>query len=708
MALLAGLPVVLTTAFVQRGGGTRPEASAGDPEIATDVRDSEDDSTIGRLFTWRHAIGGGVLAFALLGLVTTGYMVMRVAGIGAPATLVAQGVFADGGEVVLADFESAVPETVPGELVTEALRIDLAQSTTLRLLPNSVVNAALERMLRDPADGLPADVALQLATREGAEGVLSGAVARAGSAIVITARFSAAGSGDELASFRVTARDEDDVIQAIDELSRRVREKVGESLRSVARSEPLRQVATSSLEALERFTLATQGLNRGMVSPPVALRLLEEAVTIDSTFAAAHRALSVTINNSGGDREAAARATHAAYRHRDRLPERERLFTEAYYHQWTGDRAQAIRAFRSILAVDSTSVGAAANLTDVLGFAGRYEEALEVGRLHPGWDEAAWTWNQAAAHVALGQTEDALAAVDSLRVRGPDHPYMTMFEGYVLVSSGRLDAAEALLESAPPSSDPVAFGFETYLHGVLRTLSGQLRAAAETLDGAERIMGEASGPSVRLSYGLVTPWTIGLIGGDTAAAGAEIERLLREVGWTEMSEYNRDYAQLALTWAVLGSSENARAMLDGYDAVATPSDRWTRGSAAIARALLAIRDGEPGAINTLETAAAGHPCDRCADFLLGFGFDLAGERQRAIAAYEEYLRFPFFDAPSHLMHIWVPTVHETLARLHEAEGNGARAAEHYRAFAEAWAEAHEDLQSRVRFARERAAALGPA
>lgn len=706
VTLLGGLPVVLTTAYVQRGFGSRPVASPGDPGIDVGEGERDEETTMKELFTWQKAAAGGVLAFALLGAVTTGYMVMRVTGIGAPGTLVAQGVFEQGGEVVLADFESSVAETVPGELITEALRIDLGQSETLTLLPNSTVNAALERMQRDPADGLPADVALELAAREGAEGVITGEVARVGSAIIITSRLAAAGTGDELASFRVTAEGEDEMIDAIDELSRRVREKVGESLRSVARSEPLDRVATSSLGALERYTLASQGLDRGTISPPVAIQMYQEAVDLDSTFSAAHRALSVVINNTGGDREVAARSVRAAYRHRARLPERERLFTEASYHMFAGDDAEAIRAFRSLLTLDPTNAGAAGNLTHLMGFGGRYEEALDIAELLPAFDQAAWVWNVAVAHTALGQVDEALATVDSMRVRVPELPAFTMVDSYILAMSGRIEEARTLLLESPPSSDPVFRVYEIYMDGVLHTLTGELAAASEIMDGAERFGGEASGPSVHLANGLVTPWTVGLIEGDTARAAQEIEKLHREVRWEEMSEYNRDYGMHAMTWAVLGYVDRAEEMLDAFERVAEASDLWARGGAAFGEAFVAIRRGDTDGIAKLDVAAEDHPCYRCGLFLQGFGYELAGERRQAIEAYEEYLRYPFFDAPTFILHIFAPNVHERLGALYEEEGDSAQAAEHYRAFADAWAAADQELQPRVRRARERAEVLG--
>ena len=61
------MPIVLATAFVQEGGPGR-EAK----DVATPTADAPTGAP--GLFTWRNAFGGGVLAFALLGFVGTGWI----------------------------------------------------------------------------------------------------------------------------------------------------------------------------------------------------------------------------------------------------------------------------------------------------------------------------------------------------------------------------------------------------------------------------------------------------------------------------------------------------------------------------------------------------------------------------------------------------------------------------------------------------------
>ena len=67
--LIIGLPIVLATAFVQEGG---PGRQAKD--VATPTADAPTSAQ--GLFTWRNALGGGVLAFALWGVVAAGWVLL--------------------------------------------------------------------------------------------------------------------------------------------------------------------------------------------------------------------------------------------------------------------------------------------------------------------------------------------------------------------------------------------------------------------------------------------------------------------------------------------------------------------------------------------------------------------------------------------------------------------------------------------------------
>lgn len=695
-----GLPVVLTTAWVQGGRmGVRvprpDEEPSQIPEAALPL-------------TWSRTLIAGVLAFALLGVAAAGYMVMRVTGVGTPGTLAAQGVFDVGSSVVLADFESSVGDAAPSDLITEALSIDLAQSSALVLVGPGEVSDALERMRLDPGAALTEEIAREVAVRVGAPVAIAGDIGRVGSGFVLTARVLEAESGNVLAPFRVTADGDDELISAIDDLSARMRSKIGESLRSVAATVALPRVTTSSLEALTRFSTAVNGVSRGRLSPSAAQALLLEAVTIDSTFATGHRALAVSITNYGGDREVAARASEAAFRHRGRLPDRERLTIEAYYYKSTlGDERRAIEALQGLLALDSTDAATAINLSDALIYAGRYEEAVGVLRRTPNWSAQPYTWNLMTALAGLGRYEEALAARDTADVLQPDEPFGKASRSILLATAGRLDEARAALDREPTTTYSAALAFETYDRGVIEALSGHLDAAERHFRDAERLAGEQQTPSDQLTFGMSLPLALSLIAGDSARATREIEALMQRVDIESLSPFNRDYPFIALAYSLNGDLAEASTLLARYRAeAASLRDPQSEARAAIAEALVAIgRTGASG-LGGLESAVELHRCARCRDFFLGRGYEATGRIELAIEAYERFLAFPFFDGNDFVTQGMNSTVHERLGHLHDQAGNAPRAREHYRVFAELWRDADADLQPRVRRALERAAALG--
>src|SRR5205085_1748533 len=77
-----------------------------------------------------------------------------------------------------------------------------------------------------------------MATREGIKATVDGQVLALGGSRVIQANLIATQTGEVLASFKETAKTENDIVNAIDQLARDLRERVGESLRNIHASPP--------------------------------------------------------------------------------------------------------------------------------------------------------------------------------------------------------------------------------------------------------------------------------------------------------------------------------------------------------------------------------------------------------------------------------------------------------------------------------------
>jgi TolB-like protein len=291
---------------------------------------------------------GAALIFAGVGMLAAGYLALRTSGIGREGTLLAAGALEERGRVLLADFQNRTPDSLLSSVVTEAFRVDLAQSSVVTLVPAARVTEVLGRMQRSPAARLDPAVAREVAVREGITGVVTGEIGKAGPQYLLSAQLISAAGGEVLAALRETAPDSTALIVAVDRLSNRLRARIGESLRSIGREQPLERVTTGSLAALRKYTRAVRaGDHEG--DQPKAIALLEEAVELDTGFAMAYRALGMYAMNVG-QMDRVMRAYSAAIARSDRLTERERQATLGDYHAIvTRELPKAAAAYEALL-----------------------------------------------------------------------------------------------------------------------------------------------------------------------------------------------------------------------------------------------------------------------------------------------------------------------------------------------------------------------
>lgn len=683
------LPLVLATAVLER-------AAAKDSED----RPEAPSSWMRKWLRWKRVGVVVVVAFALLATGTTGYMGMRVMGIGPVGTLVAKGLIKEGALVVLADFESTAGSAVPSDLVTEALRVDLGQSPTFDLLDPSAVTSGLARMVKDPEEPFSEEVALELATREGGELVVSGEVGSVGNGFLLTARILSAEDGTVMAPFRESAKNLDGLIDAIDALSARIRGKMGEALRSVASSEPLHGATTESVEALRKYTYAVQREPRGTISGIRAIEVMEEAIALDTTFAEAYRCLSILINNYGGSLQRSAAAAAKAFEYRDRLPLRKRLLVEANYHERvTGEYREAARAYVGLLELDSLDLAAEGNLAAIAMEEGDYAEAEKLLRSHPRPGHIVWTFNLTATLSGQAKYNEAEQLLEEARTALPDNPYLAPTRALVLSLQGREEEALNELVAGEPYPAGVA-SWVAYIEGVIHVRAGRLSQALTKFAETDELLAARGSSAGRMLYGRAAPFLSGWMGGDREKGIQGLQNLSARLPIEEMDPVDRAYAGTALIYALLGAKDEAEAFLERYETeVPVEGHPVGRGEAAVTRALVRILEGASVEESELEPAVNSVRTHRIRSFYLGFGSELAADTQRAIQAYEAFLSGSYFDLSQFVLHLPGPVVHERLGVLYEAVGDNARAVEHFRAFATAWENADPPLQHRVERAR---------
>jgi serine/threonine-protein kinase len=284
--LLIGLPFVVATGLHER---RRAVIRATTVITPTELGAS-------RWFTWRRALLGCGLAFAGLTVAAVAYTGMRLLGIGPAGTLLTSGTLAKRDAVLLVEFAARGADSALGAAVTEAFRVDLSQSSAVRLIDPQAVREVLARMERPAVGTISAGLARELAERAGAKAIVTGQIDPVGQGFVLSTSLIAAADGKMLVSVRETAPDQAALLRAIDKLSSKLRERIGESLVTIRGNPPLEQVTTGSLPALRKYTQAVHEGDQGRWDE--AVPLLEDAVRLDSGFAMAYRKLAVALSNS--------------------------------------------------------------------------------------------------------------------------------------------------------------------------------------------------------------------------------------------------------------------------------------------------------------------------------------------------------------------------------------------------------------------------
>ncbi len=696
--LLLGLPIMLITGHLER---RRAMARATSKVVATQ------DEGLHRWFTWQKAIRGGVFAFAALGVVTVIYTAMRLFGIGPVGTLVASGQLNEKDKIIVADFANRNVDSSLAGSITEAFRIDLGQSPVVRILSTGQVSDALGRMQRDPATPVTSTLAREIAAREGAKAVVAGEISSIGRGYVLAARILSAQDGSELVALRETAADDAGIVAALDKLSGRIRERIGESLKTIRGGQPLEQVTTSSLEALRLYSEAAALSDRG--NPEPAVPMLERAVALDSGFAMAWRKLAVALGNSRSSEERVIAATTRAYQHRDRLPEVERQLTTAYYYgQVEFNPAKVEEAYRRVLAANPDEPTAINNLALLLLQIDRAAEAeslvTSLAQATPGVENI--HLQLLSAQVGQQHDEDTKRTLDQLAQRAPTSSLYLWAKGFTLLAMWDYDGAErALLDAGLNTRDPsVQFLTHQGLAGVAQTRgklaeSERQRRLAIAVSERRGLPGSALADAADLAMQYV------LFRRDSAGALRIVEAELRKHPLDSIPALDRPGADLAAVYAVAGQPAKARQLLTTYEAQVPEGIRRARWNWYRAQGWLALAEGRaPDAVTAFTRGRRADFCPDCGAWEEGVAFERANLPDSAIAAYRRAAGRGTVWKP--LGDAWgmAPSL-KRLGELYEERGEKAPAVEHYSRFLQLWKDADPILQPTVREVRGRVARL---
>jgi len=285
--------------------------------------------------------------------------------------------------VLITDFENHTGNDVFDKSLSTAITVSIEQSRYVNVLSRQRIRDALQRMKKEDVMHIDETIGREIAEREGINVMVVPSISRVGETYVLTAVIRDIKDMTLTRSEIVSAKSLDEVLNALDKLSKRIRSVLGESFLSISRqNKPLADATTSSLEALKQYTLAHENHRAGNFQD--AKLYYENALRVDSTFSMARAGLGMMHivgterNLQGFDPSRGKELIEEALQNLDGLTDREK-YSILIFHAGTveGDFEGGAQYCKALLAIYPDYGPAYNNLGWFYERLGRYFEAID-------------------------------------------------------------------------------------------------------------------------------------------------------------------------------------------------------------------------------------------------------------------------------------------------------------------------------------------
>ncbi len=560
------------------------------------------------------------------------------------------------------------------EGLADMLITSLSRSQRLTLLSRQQLTALLSHLGNQSAGQIKLEDGLEIARRAQAEMIILGGFARLGDKVRIDVTLHDARTGQLQAAESLIADSPAQILTQIDLLSLKLATHLGATLADADAQHGLAAVMTNNLDAYRYYSLALEQSQMAQFHDAIAL--LEKALALDPQFAMAHARIGYVYAVRMGQGEKARPYLEKALALGDRLSEKDNLFITAWQATAERNPARAIEVYRELIARYPLETEAYQRLNHVLQAQDHNEEALQVIRqgllTDPEWKSL---YNQlGSVSMRLGRNDEALAAYQRYLQLAPNDPNawdsLAAFHQWI----GQAAEAEAAYNHAL-ALNPES-GVAIIHLGNLRFQQGRYRAAHEQFRRYSQIARDDNQRGRGFWY---SAWVY-LAQGDLARAAAAAKE---EVKYDPTSLWN------SLVLALRRRDQTAVAKLsEGVFAPATFALYQERGMLRIweyQRGYMALRQGQAeDALNHFRAAlrhrALEWNIDSFEDCLANALMEL-GRNDEAITEYERILKIN----PGY------PLAYYHLGQAYERKGDRGKARAAYEQFLRIWKDADADV-----------------
>ena len=192
--------------------------------------------------------------------------------------------------IVITDFENLTDETIFDNSLNTAFSLSINQSRYLNVITRQRMQETLKRMKNEDRVHIDEETGREIAIREGVKVCIVPGISRVGTQYILTVKIQEAKTGAIFRSEILYAKSQDEIIEKLDQLSKKIRRNLGESRYEISgQSKSLSKVTTSSLNALKQFSLGIE--NHINLEFEKAIIHYENAIRIDTNFTSAKASL---------------------------------------------------------------------------------------------------------------------------------------------------------------------------------------------------------------------------------------------------------------------------------------------------------------------------------------------------------------------------------------------------------------------------------
>ncbi len=501
--------------------------------------------------------------------------------------------------LLITEFSNQTGDPLFDATLRKAVSIDLGQSPYLNIVSDDKIRQTLILMGKPRDARVTPDVGREICQRNGIKAMLTGSLATLGSQYLLTLEVINVGSGDELAQERVQAAAKDDILAALDRSDQRLREKLGESLSTIRQfDQPLAQATTSSLQALQLYTLAVEKRNND--GELAAIPFFERALQIDPDFALAHAYLGTAYLNVE-QLQLAEDHENRAMTLIDRVSEREKLYITAHYFLLIGQIEKATETYETYSRLYPQDPVPQGNLANEYSILGRYDKVLEHAlqglRLSP--DSGGLMGEAGVAYAAMGRLDEAKEAITSGLKLSPDTTRLHLLLSNIAIAQG--DAATRSREDAVLRATRGGNLDLLYRDAALAASRGRLR-------DSEALYLQASQMALKLGMKDNASFAMALRAVYEAYLGRPVQAKVSARAALRLSRMSDTIEPVAVALAVAGDEKQSVALIDELAKRRSQDTSVQFVWVPMIKAIVKQHNGDfEGAIHLLE---AGIPYDR--------------------------------------------------------------------------------------------------